>query len=160
MDARPEETSRRDEKFMALALDQALAAGSRGEVPVGAVLALADGRVFLAGNSVIGANDPTAHAEILAMRAAGAACGNYRLSGSSLFCTLEPCVMCMAAAVHARVERVVFGAFDPKWGGVSLYGLCSDLRLNHRIAVVSGVMEEECKNLIRDFFRQKRALRP
>jgi tRNA(adenine34) deaminase len=142
---------------MALALAHARAAGLRGEVPVGAVLVLCDGRVFGAGNSVIGASDPTAHAEILAIREASTACDNYRLSGSALFSTIEPCIMCMAAAVHARVGRIVFGAGDPRWGGAgSLYELNRDARLNHRPEVVSGVLEEACRSLIQDFFREKR----
>ncbi|MBI5843494.1 MAG: nucleoside deaminase [Deltaproteobacteria bacterium] len=152
------ETLQRDLQFMALALREAEKAGDRGEVPVGAVLVLDDGRFFSAGNSVIGLSDPTAHAEILAIRAAACEIGNYRLVKSALYSTIEPCIMCMSAIIHSRVDRVVFGAFDPRWGGAgSIASLHQDLRLNHHPLVTAGVMEEPCKGLIRDFFRERRA---
>lgn len=144
--------------FMELALEQAAKAGERGEVPVGAVLALKGGRSFAAGNSVIGLSDPTAHAEILAIRAASCEIGNYRLVKSALYSTIEPCIMCISAAVHARVDRLVFGCRDPRWGGAgSVASLHEDPRLNHHPQVTEGVLEERCKRLIQEFFRNKRA---
>ena len=148
------------EALMELALREARRAGDCGEVPVGAVLALPDGRIFPARNRVIVLSDPTAHAEILAMRAAGAAVGNYRLTGSVLYSTIEPCLMCMSSAIHARVRLVVFGAPDPRWGGAgSLYALQDDPRLNHHPEVLPGVLADACRDLIQSFFREKRAPR-
>lgn len=143
---------------MGLALAEARKAAAMDEVPVGAILLSADGAV-LAGacNQTIRRNDPTAHAEMLALREAAEKIGNYRLPGAMLYVTIEPCVMCMGAAVHARVAAVVFGARDPKWGGAgSLYNLADDTRLNHQIAIISGIREAECRSLIQDFFRSKR----
>ncbi len=145
--------------FMQLALRQAQLAGRRDEVPVGAVLVSAGGEVLAAaGNRTIGAADPTAHAEILALRAAARDAKNYRLLNTTLYVTIEPCPMCMGAILHARVAKLVFGAADPKWGAAgSLYDLPNDTRLNHRIAVVAGILEKECRELIQAFFRRKRS---
>ena len=108
-------------------------------------------------NGVIRLSDPTAHAEIRALREAAETSGNYRLTGSRLYVTIEPCLMCMGAVVHARVETLVFGARDPKWGAAgSLYNASSDHRLNHRVNVVEGVLEDRCRTLIQDFFRNRR----
>jgi tRNA(adenine34) deaminase len=145
--------------FMQLALRQAQLAGRRDEVPVGAVLVSAGGELLAAaGNRTIEAADPTAHAEILALRAAARDAKNYRLLNTTLYVTIEPCPMCMGAILHARVAKLVFGAADPKWGAAgSLYDLPNDTRLNHRIAVVAGILEKECRELIQAFFRRKRS---
>lgn len=149
---------RRDVDFMRLALAQAVRAGARGEVPVGAVLVLDDKVIAAAGNAPIAQCDPSAHAEILTLRAAGRALGNYRFDGTVLYVTLEPCLMCAAALVHARVRRVVFGAFDPKAGAaggiIDAFGLKG---LNHRVDVFGGVLEEECGALLSKFFAATRA---
>jgi tRNA(adenine34) deaminase len=143
---------------MTQAIEEAKIAFSEGEVPVGAVLADDENRILArAHNQPIALNDPTAHAEILALRRGSAACGNYRLNGGILVVTIEPCLMCMGAAIHARIARLVFGAFDPKAGAAgSLYDLGRDDRLNHRVEVVSGIMEDDCQNLMRRFFRTRR----
>ena len=148
----------KDEQCMALALEEAKRAESEGEVPVGAVVVL-DGRVIGRGrNRVIASSDPTAHAEILALREAAAAMCNYRLAGAALYATLEPCPMCCGAAVNARVARVIYGAADPKAGAVqSLYRLLEDARLNHRATVRAGVMGEECGAILSEFFQNKRS---
>ena len=129
-----------------------------GEIPVGAVIATMEGQVIArAHNRPIALNDPTAHAEILAIREACLIRGNYRLSDTILVVTLEPCPMCMGAAINARINRLAFGAFDPKAGAAgSLYNLASDNRLNHRIVVDSGIMREECRALIQKFFSARR----
>ncbi len=144
--------------LMTEALYEAEKAAAQGEVPVGAVVADAEGNVVAgAHNRSLGLKDPTAHAEILALREAAAASGNYRLPGFTLVVTIEPCVMCMGAALHARVSRLVFGSFDPKGGAAgSIYDLANDSRLNHRIEVVSGVREHDCRRLIQEFFRSRR----
>jgi tRNA(adenine34) deaminase len=144
--------------FMRLALVEAQLAGQLDEVPVGAVLVSANGEVLAAaGNRTIGAADPTAHAEILTLRAAARKTKNYRLLNTTLYVTIEPCPMCMGASIHARVAQIVFGAADPKWGAAgSLYDLPNDTRLNHRIEVVAGILENECRELIQAFFRLKR----
>lgn len=148
---------RRDVDFMQLALTQARAALARGEVPVGAVLVQDDEVIAAAGNAPIGQCDPSAHAEILALRAAGRALGNYRLDGTVLYVTLEPCLMCASALVHARVRRVVFGAFDPKAGAAGgLIDAFALKGLNHRVDVFGGVREEECGALLSDFFASTR----
>jgi tRNA(adenine34) deaminase len=146
-----------DEQYMRLAIVQAQAAGSRGEVPVGALL-VRDGEVIaVGGNSPVALHDPTAHAEILALRAAGTALGNYRLDDTVLYVTLEPCLMCAAAMVHARVRRVVFGAFDPKAGAAGgLIDAFALKGLNHRVDVFGGVLEKECGQLLSDFFAATR----
>jgi tRNA(adenine34) deaminase len=144
--------------LMKQALSEAEKGSSMGEVPVGAVLASPEGQIVAkAYNQPIALGDPTAHAEILAIRKAGLFFRNYRLNNVTLVVTLEPCLMCMGAAINARIARLVFGTVDPKAGAaVSLYNLSEDKRLNHRIEVVSGIMEEECRSLIQDFFRVRR----
>lgn len=147
------------EDFMRLALQEAQLAGRRDEVPVGAVLVSAKAEVLAAaGNRTVEAADPTAHAEILALRAAARSAKNYRLLNTTLYVTIEPCPMCMGAILHARVAKIVFGAADPKWGAAgSLYDLTSDGRLNHRVEVVAGILENECREMIQAFFRLKRS---
>jgi tRNA(Arg) A34 adenosine deaminase TadA len=141
---------------MRLALDQARLAMGQGEVPIGAVL-VAEGAVVAADfNRPISAQDPTAHAEILVLRKAAAARGNYRLTGSTLYVTVEPCLMCVGALVHARVGTLVYGADEPKFGAVrSLVDLAS-LRVNHQVTVKSGVLAEEARQMLVDFFRERR----
>jgi len=144
--------------FMRQALKEGENGFSEGEVPVGAVLVSPEGQIVAkAHNKSIGLKDPTAHAEILAMRDAGPFCQNYRLSDSLLVVTIEPCLMCMGAAINARIARLVFGAADPKSGAAgSLYNLATDKRLNHRIQIISGIMEEECRALMQSFFQDCR----
>ena len=144
--------------LMKQALSEAEKGSFMGEVPVGAVLASPEGQIVAkAYNQPIALGDPTAHAEILAIRKAGLFFRNYRLNNTTLVVTLEPCLMCMGAAINARIARLVFGTVDPKAGAaVSLYNLAEDKRLNHRIEVVSGIMEEECRSVIQDFFRVRR----
>jgi len=147
-----------DARRMGLALEEARRAEAAGEVPVGAVVVL-DGRVIGRGhNRVIAASDPTAHAEIVALRAAAQTTGNYRLAGADLYTTLEPCPMCCGAAINARIARVVYGATDPKAGAArTLYRLLEDARLNHQVAVVAGMRSAECGALLSGFFQGKRA---
>ena len=147
----------RDEHFMRLALAEAGKALAAGEVPVGAVVVSGDEVVASACNGPVGLRDPSAHAEILALRRAAATDGNYRLAGTTLYVTLEPCIMCAGALVHARVSRLVLGAADPKGGAVvSLYRLLEDGRLNHRVEVTGGVLAVECGEILSRFFREKR----
>jgi tRNA(adenine34) deaminase len=147
----------RDGIFMRAALAHALAARERGEVPVGAVLVREDAVLAGAGNSPIASRDPTAHAEIATLRAAGQALDSYRLTDTTLYVTLEPCVMCAAALVHARVRRVVFGAWDPRAGGAgSVVNVFALPTLNHRVDVFGGVLMEECAALLQEFFTQRR----
>ena len=143
---------------MELALIEAKKAGQMGEVPIGAILVDSDGAILSAThNRTISLADPTAHAEILALREAAAKINNYRLLNTTLYVTVEPCIMCMGAIVHARISKVVFGAGDPKWGAAgSLYHFAEDERLNHRVAITKGVCEQECRNLMQEFFRAKR----
>ena len=143
---------------MELALIEAKKAGQMGEVPIGAILVDSDGAILSAThNRTISLADPTAHAEILALREAAAKINNYRLLNTTLYVTVEPCIMCMGAIVHARISKVVFGAEDPKWGAAgSLYHFAEDERLNHRVAITKGVCEQECRNLVQQFFRAKR----
>ena len=145
-------------EFMKLALNEAKKAGQKSEVPIGAVLVAESGDVLSAShNQTISLADPTAHAEIIALRNAGQKIQNYRLLNTTLYVTIEPCIMCMGAIVHARISRVVFGAHDPKWGAAgSLYNIALDTRLNHRPEIIAGICEEECRTLIQDFFRKKR----
>ncbi len=147
-----------DLRMMRLALERARDAQERGEVPVGAVLVGADGAVLAAaGNAPIAENDPTAHAEIRALREAGRRVGNYRLPGTTLYVTLEPCAMCTGALVHARVARIVYAAADPKTGACgSVFDLAREPRLNHRIEVIGGVLEEESAALLKAFFASRR----
>jgi tRNA(adenine34) deaminase len=144
-------------QFMAEAIAEARRAEAESEVPVGAI-AVADGRVVGAGhNRPIGLGDPTAHAEILAIRAAAATLKTYRLNAVSIYVTLEPCVMCVGAMLNARIARVVYGARDDKAGALgSVYDIGRDGMLNHRFEVVGGVMESECAELMRGFFRARR----
>jgi tRNA(adenine34) deaminase len=147
----------RDEKFMRLALAEAEKALQAGEVPVGAVVVRGGEVIASAHNGPVGLKDPSAHAEILALRRAAAAEGNYRLAGTTLYVTIEPCLMCAGALIHARVSRLVFGATDPKGGAVvSLYGVLQDGRLNHRVEATGGVLREACSEILSRFFREKR----
>ena len=146
-----------DVTFMSRALELARAAAAAGEVPVGAVI-VRDGEIIAEGwNRPIGARDPTAHAEIVAMREAGRALGNYRLSDTTLYVTLEPCPMCASAMVHARVRRLVFAATDPRAGAAgSVFNIVQHPSLNHRMECTGGVLAEECGALLRDFFVARR----
>ena len=147
-----------DVQFMRLALEQAEQACRGGEVPVGAVL-VHEGKVVATGaNRPIGANDPTAHAEVQALRSGGHSLGSYRLTGTTLYVTLEPCPMCASAIVHARVRRLVFGAWDPRAGAAgSVIDLFALPGLNHRVDVFGGVLMEECGGLLKAFFAGRRA---
>lgn len=147
-----------DMQLMRRALVQARQAAEAGEVPVGAVAIDAQGAILAeAGNNCIGASDPSGHAEMVVLRRAAQVVGNYRLPGLTLYVTLEPCPMCAALMVHARIARLVFGATDPKGGAiVSKYRIGSDGLLNHGFSVTGGVCAEECGNLLRDFFRGRR----
>jgi tRNA(adenine34) deaminase len=145
-------------EMMEVALKEAEKAQQKGEVPIGAVL-VANNNLVLAAehNRTITLSDPTAHAEILALRSAAEKIGNYRLLNTMLYVTVEPCPMCMGAVIHARVSRVIFGTRDPKWGAAgSLYDFTADLRFNHQPEVIEGVCKASCKTLIQEFFRQKR----
>jgi len=146
-----------DERFMALALELAQQAEVHDEVPVGAIL-VRDGEVLASGsNAPIGSSDPTAHAEIIALRAGGLALANYRMPGTTLYVTLEPCAMCAGAMVHARVERLVYGCADPRGGAAgSVFNIVQARELNHRIAVTAGVREQHCRELLQAFFRARR----
>src|SRR5688572_25617047 len=147
-----------DEYWMRKALDAAEAARSMEEVPIGACL-VGDGGdlISLSSNRTITDNDPTAHAEILVLREAAARIGNYRLAGTTVYTTIEPCVMCAGALVNARVNRLVFGAHDERFGAVeTLFRLCYNESLNHRIEIRSGVLAAECRALMQEFFRNRR----
>lgn len=147
----------RDEEFMRLALAEAEKALQAGEVPVGAVVVRGGEVIASAHNGPVGLKDPSAHAEILALRRAAAAEGNYRLAGTTLYVTIEPCLMCAGALIHARVSRLVFGAPDPKGGAVvSLYKVLQDGRLNHGVEATGGVLREACSEILSRFFREKR----
>lgn len=146
-----------DLDFLQLALEEAIAAGQAGEVPVGAVLVHQGAVVASAQNRVVRDSDPTAHAEVLALRAGGQALGNYRLNGCSLFVTLEPCSMCAGALVHARVDRVVYATADPKAGAAgSVLTVINHPRLNHQMQLDSGLLAEESSELLKAFFRERR----
>jgi tRNA(adenine34) deaminase len=148
----------RDALFMRAALAHAQSAARRGEVPVGAVLVRDEQIIAGAGNNPVASHDPTAHAEILALRAAGEALASYRLTDTTLYVTLEPCVMCASAIVHARVRRLVFGAWDPKAGGAgSIANVFTLAGLNHRVDVFGGVLMDECAALLQEFFVQRRS---
>ncbi|MBM3222064.1 MAG: nucleoside deaminase [Candidatus Rokubacteria bacterium] len=139
------------------ALDEARRGAAAGEVPVGAVVVMDGAIVGRAHNAPIALADPTAHAEVLALRMAGEKRGNYRLTGATLYATVEPCPMCCGAALHARVARVVYGARDPKAGAVeSLYRLLDDARLNHRVAATGGVLGDEAARVLSAFFETRR----
>ena len=146
-----------DYDFMKIALEEAEAGYRRGEVPVGALLVREGVVLARAHNCPIATNDPSAHAEMLALRRAAEIIGNYRLAGTELYVTIEPCVMCAGAIIHARVERMIFGARDPKCGAVvSLYQILDDKRLNHQVKTMEGILKEECGEIISRFFKEKR----
>jgi tRNA(adenine34) deaminase len=146
-----------DRQFMQHALDQAKLAAAAGEVPVGAVL-VRDGQIISTGfNQPIANSDPSAHAEMMALRAAAQKESNYRLPGTTLYVTLEPCTMCAGAMLHARLDRVVFGATDPKTGAAgSVLNVFSEKQINHQTQVEGGIMGEECGQILRDFFKERR----
>ena len=146
-----------DEQYMREALDLAARGAALGEVPVGAVVVMAGAIAGRGWNCHIERHDPTAHAEIIALREAAAAAGNYRLAGATLYCTLEPCVMCAGALVAARVERLVFGTRDLRFGGVrSKFRIADSDTLNHTVEIVEGVLAVECVELLRGFFEERR----
>lgn len=145
------------DRFMGLALEQARLGLAAGEVPIGAVVVAAGTVVGEGFNRPVGAADPTAHAEIVALRAAATARGNYRLPDTTLYVTLEPCLMCVGALIGARVATIVYGAAEPKWGAIESIVKISSLAANHRFAVVAGVREAECRALVVGFFKGRRA---
>lgn len=146
-----------DQQWMRRAMEAAIRAEQAGEVPVGAVIVQDNHLIAEGWNCPIGTHDPSAHAEIVAMRNAGETVGNYRLLGMTLYVTLEPCVMCSGALFHARIERVVYGARDPKAGAAgSVYDTLLDERFNHRISVTGDVLAQECGALLTEFFRARR----
>ena len=150
-------SARRDSDYMRLALVEAAAARVRGEVPVGAVLVCGAEVIATGSNSPVATHDPTAHAEVQALRAGGQALGSYRLTDTTLYVTLEPCVMCAAAIVHARVRRLVFGAWDPRAGAAgSITDVFALPQLNHRVDVFGGVLMQECGQLLQEFFADRR----
>jgi tRNA(adenine34) deaminase len=148
-----------DQALMQAALAEARKAWEEGEVPVGAIVVDPAGKIIGRGyNRPIASSDPTSHAEIVALRQAAAHSRNYRLPGCVMYVTIEPCIMCLGALLQARIQRLVFGAPDPKGGAcVSLYRLPEDERLNHRLEVVAGVAEADCRNLLQEFFRRRRS---
>ena len=147
----------KDIRFMKLALEEATLAFAEGEVPVGSVLVIGDAVITKAHNNKEYSNDPTGHAELLTLKSGARETGNWRLSDAALYVTKEPCIMCAGAMVNARLGRLVYGCRDEKGGAVdSLYALLSDQRLNHQVEVVSGVLEEECAEILKRFFREKR----
>ncbi len=147
----------KDNYFMEAALKAAKKALKNGEVPVGAVLVKDDEIIATGQNSPIMNCDPTAHAEIIALREGGKKLKNYRLIDTALYVTIEPCIMCVGAIIHARVKKLVFGAFDPKAGAArSILDYTAEKKFNHKIEIESGILETECKELIQDFFKQKR----
>jgi len=143
---------------MDLAIAEARRGEAAGEVPTGALIVAPDGQILSrAFSRPISTNDPTSHAEIIALREAASSVGNYRLIGCTIYCTLEPCVMCAGAMVHARIARLVYGAADPKAGAAgSIYNVVTDPRLNHHVEVVCAVREEECRLLLKGFFEKRR----
>lgn len=147
-----------DESWMWRAIGMAREAEKQGEVPVGAVIVDADGKILAAaGNRTIKDLDPTGHAEILALRIAATRIGNYRLIGTTVYTTIEPCAMCAGALVNARVARLVFGALDERFGAVrTIFQICDNEKLNHRLEIRGGVLEENCRRLMQDFFKDRR----
>jgi len=146
-----------DDYWMNLALEQAQKAEDNGEVPVGAVIVKNNAIISVGQNSVINLNDPTAHAEIVAIRDAGKKLQNYRMVNTGLYVTLEPCIMCMGAIIQARIERLVFGAADPKSGAAgSVYSIGEDNLLNHSLEVERGIMQEKCSIILKEFFKKRR----
>jgi tRNA(adenine34) deaminase len=149
--------SHTDMRYMRAALDKAAEALTVGEIPVGAIVVVGDGIAGTGHNHSIRDCDPTAHAEIIALREAAKAVGNYRISDATAYVTLEPCPMCIGAMLHARIRRLVFGAYDPRAGAAgSVVDLCSDRRFNHRVEVNGGLLAEECGKLLSEFFAVKR----
>jgi tRNA(adenine34) deaminase len=146
-----------DEELMRLALAEAELARAEGEVPIGAIVVV-EGEIKGRGhNAVIQRSDPTAHAEIMALRDAAASFGNYRLTDAVLYSTIEPCAMCAGAMIHARIARLVYGATDEKAGAVEThFGICSTDFLNHRVVIEKGILETECRQMLQSFFRKKR----
>ncbi|MEW6209466.1 MAG: tRNA adenosine(34) deaminase TadA [Acidobacteriota bacterium] len=146
-----------DLPFMREAIEEARLAEQEGEVPVGAIVVF-EARIIGRGhNRVIQSSDPTAHAEIVALREAAIAVSNYRLTGATLYSTIEPCAMCAGAIVHARIQRLVYGASDPRAGAVETYfQICTTDFLNHRVAIEKGFLEEDCRQMLQSFFRQRR----
>jgi tRNA(Arg) A34 adenosine deaminase TadA len=146
-----------DKTFIKRALSLAHSAAEQGEVPVGAIITMGNSIIAEGRNSPISSHDPTAHAEIIALRKAARKIGNYRLPGATIYVTLEPCIMCMGAIIHSRLERVVFGAFDPKTGAAgSRYSIGSDGLLNHHLKITGGICETECSALLKTFFKRRR----
>ena len=150
-----------DIEFMQIALAEAEKARDLEEVPIGACIVSAEGELLAsASNRTITNSDPTAHAEILALRAAAEKLGNYRLTGATVYTTIEPCAMCAGALVNARVSRLVFGAHDERFGAVETkFRLCDSQELNHRMEIESGVLADECRRLMQEFFRERRTAR-
>ena len=146
-----------DAHYMDLALFEAKKAETAGEVPVGAIIVCGGDVIGRGFNQPISRSDPTAHAEILALREAAHHQGNYRLPDATMYCTVEPCMMCAGAIIHARISRLIFGTPDPKAGSAgSIYNVLTDPRLNHRVDVISGIREDECAALVREFFAKRR----
>jgi tRNA(adenine34) deaminase len=146
-----------DERWMLLALDAAREAEARGEVPIGSIVVAGDRILAVAGNRTRTDCDPTAHAEIIALREAAQELGNYRLTEATVYSTIEPCAMCAGALVQARVKRLVYGARDERFGAVeSKFRLCDSSFLNHRMEITSGVLDEQCRELMQEFFRARR----
>lgn len=146
-----------DVEFMRAALEEARGAGERGEVPVGAVIVMEGRVVSRAGNRTIMHCDPTAHAEIVALREAAQRCGNYRLPGASLYVTIEPCAMCAGAMIQARIARLVYGAEDPKGGAVrTCFSILDHPQLNHRVEVTAGILADESAEILKSFFAERR----
>ena len=146
-----------DQFWMSIAIELAKQAEANGEVPVGAVLILDDKMIGKGRNQSIEINDPSAHAEIQALREGGSKIGNYRLNGSKIYVTIEPCTMCIGALIHARIEKLVFGAKEPKSGAVSYArDTLEKNSFNHRFKVIEGILEDECSQLMRNFFRARR----
>lgn len=148
------------ERFMAVALEEARQAAQRGEVPVGAVIVRHGEIIARAGNRKEEHRDPTAHAEVLAIREAAAACANWRLEDVELYVTLEPCVMCCGAIIAARIPRVYYACSDEKYGGISLFAMTADQRLNHQVDARRGLLEQRCRQLLETFFSTRRAEHP
>lgn len=146
-----------DEAYMKMALEEAEKAGARGEVPVGAILLKEDRVLAKDHNRCIELNDPTAHAEILVLRKGGEVLRNYRLNGTVMYVTAEPCPMCVSAMVHGRISRLVFGSWEPKFGAVeSKFRLLNDQALNHKVKIDRGILEKECSEILKVFFRERR----
>jgi len=146
-----------DELYLQLAIEQARRASEAGEVPVGAIVIFENAIVGRGRNEVLESNDPTAHAEIVALRDAARRLNNYRLTGCELYTTLEPCSMCAGAIIHARIARLIYGAADPKAGAAgSVLSVINHPQLNHQLAITAGTLAEECGDLLRTFFRERR----